>query len=94
MSDAPALENASTVASDHEPLRTRTQRLVGFACSVGICLCGYILLAGPMAGLHQAIPFKPFRTAIEFFCAPIVWLTKNNLEPLSSFIKAYVGLFR
>ena len=94
MSDAPQLVVAASTASTQEPPRSRKQRLIGLACAVGIFLVCYVLAAGPMAWLHKAVPFKPFRTATEYVFAPIVWLTKNNLEPFSSLIKAYVKIFR
>ena len=94
MSEVPPLAAVTATVSTQEPPRTRRQRLIGLGCTVGIFLVCYVLAAGPMAWLHKAVPFKPFRTAIEVLFAPIVWLTKHDLQPFSALIKAYVGLFR
>ena len=94
MLDVPEPAVTAPTTATEEPPRSRRQRLIGFACSVGIFLVCYVLAAGPMSWVHKVVPFKPFRTAIEYVFAPIVWLTKHNLEPISSMIKAYVRLFR
>ncbi len=77
-----------------EPPRTKQQRRVALALSGLAALTIYIALSGPMAALHKNAKFKPLQSTIEVVFAPVVWLAKHRVEPLSSWLRAYVDLFR
>lgn len=77
-----------------EPPRTKQQRRLALALSCMACLTIYVALSGPMAALHKKAQFKPLQSTIEVVFAPVVWLAKHRVEPLSSWLRAYVELFR
>jgi hypothetical protein len=77
----------------HERL-TRMQRLRLALLCVAVFCCGYILLSGPVAWLHDKFAFTPFRTAVEVVFAPVIALHKSGIEPISSFLKWYINIFR
>lgn len=77
-----------------EPPRTAKQKRIAFALSAMACFMLYVALSGPMSALHKKMKFKPMEAAIEVAYAPIVWLAKNRIEPFSSWLRAYIELFR
>ncbi len=77
-----------------EPPRTKRQKRVALLLSATSCFLLYVALSGPMSALHRTVKFKPLQTAIEVAFAPLVWVAKNKIEPLSSWLLAYMELFR
>jgi len=75
-----------------EPSR-RQRVLVSLFCGMTFLII-YVLSAGPMAGLHDVFEFEPFRDALEIVYVPVIVLAESDLEPVSSLLKGYIGLFR
>jgi|GEM_PF-5920965 len=84
----------STDKNVPEPPRTKQQKRAALLLSGGACVLLYVALSGPMAALHKTVKFKPLQSAIEIVFAPVVWIVTHRVEPLSSWLKAYVELFR
>ncbi len=83
-------EIAEVDASEPKSLR---QRVTGAAVAMFGASLMYVLMSGPLAFLHNKVAVGPFRTAIETMFAPVVFIVKNDIEPLSTIMKAYIGLF-
>lgn len=77
-----------------EPPRTRRQTRTALLLACGASLLLYVALSGPMAALHKSVKFKPLQMAIEIAFAPVVWIATHRVEPVSSWLRAYVELFR
>lgn len=88
------VETAITETDSAPPVRTRRQKIIAACAAAGAFLSCYVLSAGPMAGIHKAIRFQPIQTAIEIGYAPIVFVVKHEIEPFSSVLKSYIGMFQ
>ncbi len=91
--DAAASSRAVLVEVEPSNPKTMRERLTGAAFAAFGFGTMYFLLSGPMAFLHKRVAVGPFRSAIEILYAPIVFIVKNDIEPLATMLKAYVGLF-
>lgn len=76
-----------------EPPSRREKMAATTLCVFGF-LTFYLLSAGPIAGLHKIVKIGAFQKAVEVIYAPVVLLVKGNIEPFSSIIKWYIGLFQ
>ena len=47
-----------------------------------------------MAALHKVFAFSGFQKAVEIIYKPVVFLVENRIEPFSSVMRWYIGLFR
>ncbi len=54
----------------------------------------YVLSVGPMVGLHEVFELQEFQVALNVICAPLIALIETDIEPISSLLKWYIGLFR
>ncbi len=54
----------------------------------------YFLLAGPLVWMEGKMKFPPFSQSVKVIYAPLAGIVKSDLEPASSVVKAYVGLFK
>ena len=81
-----SLDSSSTPAR-REKIAATTLSACGF-------LAFYLLSAGPVAGIYNVMKVGAFRKAVEVIYKPIVLLVKSNIEPFSSIMKLYIGLFR
>ena len=73
--------------------KTLRQKLTGSAFAISGASMMYLLMSGPLAWLHNKVGVGPFKTAIETMFAPVVFVVKNDIQPFSSLLKAYIGLF-
>jgi hypothetical protein len=76
-----------------EPPSRREKMAATTLCVLGF-LTFYLLSAGPIAGLHKIAKIGAFQKAVEVIYAPVVLLVKGNIEPFSSIMKWYIGLFQ
>lgn len=74
--------------------RSRRQRIAATVLAIAAFLGGYVLSAGPIAGLHKVVKFKPLQKVIEVFYAPLVWVVEKRVEPFATPLRKYIGLFR
>lgn len=77
----------------NEPPNRREKMKATTLCVFGF-LTFYLLSAGPIGGLVQIAKIGAFKKAVVVIYAPVVLLVKSNLEPFSSIIKWYIGLFQ
>lgn len=54
----------------------------------------YFLLAGPLVWIEGKMKFPPFSRSVKVIYAPLARIVKSDIEPASSVVKAYVGLFK
>lgn len=73
---------------------SRRERITASCVCALVFVIIYFLSAGPMAALHSAFEFKQFRDALEIVYGPLIVLGESDLEPVSSLVRSYIGLFR
>lgn len=86
-----ALESARDQSSAKP---TKRQKFWAFAFAATGFLIVYLLSAGPMAAIHNALKFGPFQRALGIVYAPVIFVVKNRIEPFASLMKAYIEIFR
>lgn len=85
--------SSEVVESEASEPKTRREKLFGAGLALFAFSVMYALTSGPVAFLHKNIQASPFRDVIEVLYAPIVFVVKNDVEPLATVMKAYIGLF-
>ena len=91
------LAQALLAESKSAPLpgpKSRRERLAAIAMSITGFLMFYVLSAGPMSGLVRVFKVSAFEKCFSIIYAPLVFIVKNDLKPVSTILKAYAELFR
>jgi hypothetical protein len=90
----PPGRKSSTDANHEDRQPTRRQRIaVGAVCTFA-ALAVYVLSAGPMVWIARMVRLKQFDTLLQLVYAPLAFVVKHDLQPLSTLLKWYAGLFR
>ena len=87
-----SLENSCLSVTEPRPSLWQKMGVTGM-CAVAF-LSLYFLMAGPLAWLEGKLKFRPFSQSIKTLYAPLAQLVRQDVEPASSAVKAYVGLFK
>ena len=90
--DAP-VNSKLTPVSDVEQTTTLQKTGVVVMCAFAFLML-YFLLAGPMVWIEGKMKFPPFSRSVKVIYSPPARIVKSDLEPASSVVKAYVGLFK
>ncbi len=73
---------------------TRTQKALMLVVCFFVFLIVYTLSVGPMAFFHEVFEFQQFQDSLELVYAPLIVIVENEVKPLSTVLKWYIGLFR
>ena len=73
---------------------TRKQKVQMLVVCVFVFLLVYTLSIGPMAFFHKVFKFQQFQNSLEIVYAPLIAIVNNDIEPLSTVLRWYIGLFR
>ncbi|MCA9021354.1 MAG: hypothetical protein KDA74_14490 [Planctomycetaceae bacterium] len=90
--NAPVNSNLTPV-SDTEKTTILQKAGVGAMCAAAFLML-YFLLAGPLVWIEGKMKFPPFSRSVKVIYAPLARIVKSDIEPASSIVKAYVGLFK
>ncbi len=90
--NAPGKINLSPVFDEKPPTLLQKAGVVAMCTATFLLL--YFLLAGPLAWVDGKMKFPPFSRSVKVIYAPLARIVKSDLEPASSVVKAYVGLFK
>ncbi len=87
------VNSSLTPVSDTEKTTILQKAGVASMCAAAFLML-YFLLAGPLVWIEGKMKFPPFSRSVKVIYAPLARIVKSDLEPASSIVKAYVGLFK
>ena len=86
-------ERNDAVFPSAEPVSRRERWLAG-GLSLSGFLIFYVVSAGPVSGLAHAMKIQALTNVLQVIYAPLVFIVKHDLQPFSTILKAWAGLFR
>lgn len=83
-----------SIVGEFEDVSFWKRRSGAAVLSVAAFLTFYVLSAGPMVAIHRSFEVDAFQDALGVIYKPLVFIVRNDIEPMSSALKWYIELFQ